>query len=196
MEEWYDSSKRTASCVTMSAFRNALRRSLLPSKRHTAIFCYNSPSWRQPQQLRQRLIPLRRIQSSCESARSARMASGATIAGPAAAPASASTANSATSAEHVGAPTTVSTASSATDAENVAALACASTASKSTHAGLVVVPAFVSMGRDAVTAGPAAVLASASTTGGALNALSARTSHAPWKAAHSSATVSAQPERF
>ena len=60
-------------------------------KRHTAKIHYNLlplpfASWnKQPQQRRQRLIPLRRIQSSGESGRSASTASGATNAGNAAA---------------------------------------------------------------------------------------------------------------
>ena len=136
MEEWYDSSKRTASCVTMSAFRNALRRSLLPSKRHTAIFCYNSPPWIwQPQQLRQRLIPLRRIQSSASrSTRDANTTSGANIAGIVKAPATASMTSFAIIARHVAAPAFANTERDAPYARSVAVPAYASTASGTTVA--------------------------------------------------------------
>ncbi len=88
-------------CVAISAFRNALRRSLLPSKRHTAIFCYNSPSWRQPQQLRQRLNPLRRIQSSGAFGSIASTASNANGARSVEAPAFAYTTSIATTAPSV-----------------------------------------------------------------------------------------------
>ncbi len=65
-------------------------------KRHTAIFCYNSSPWnRQPQQLWQRLNPLRRIQSSGDSGRSASTASIASFARRVVAPAYASTASTA-----------------------------------------------------------------------------------------------------
>ena len=178
MEEGFDSSKRTASCVTMSAFRNALRRSLLPSKRHTAIFCYNSPSWRQPQQLRQRLIPLRRIKSSGAFGRSAHMASGPPYA------------------RHAVVLAYASTASSAPNVRPAVAQAFASMASGAKTAGDVGAQIFASTASYATIARPAAVVASASTASGATVAPSVRTYRAPWKAAHSSATVSVQPESY
>ena len=160
----------------MSAFRNALRRSLLPSKRHTAIFCYNSPSWRQPQQLRQRLIPLRRIQSSGASTRSVSTASNPPNARRAVVLAYASTTSNATSAGNVAVQVTASMTRGATGAGNAVAQATASTTNGASVARNV------------------AAQASASTTRNAPNAPTARTSRALWKVAHSSATVSAQPK--
>ena len=164
-------------CVAISAFRNAQRRSLLPSKRYTAIFCYNSPSWRQPQQLRQRLIPLRRIQSSGESGRSASTTSGATVARSAAVQATASMTSCATSAGNVAVQATASTTSGATCAGNVAVQAYVSTTSGAPIAGIVVAQSSVSMTRNATAA------------------QNARTYHALWKAAHNTATASVQPKR-
>ena len=155
----------------MSAFRNALRRSLLQSKRHTAIFCYNSPSWRQPQQLRQRLIPLRRIQSSGAFGRSASTAGDQICARPVAAPASASTAGGAARAGRAGAQAFASTAGGAPSARPAVAQAFASTAGY------------------ANTARPAVAYTFATTASGASVAPSARTSRAPWKDVHCSATV-------
>ena len=132
--------------------------------------------WR-PQQLRRRLTPLRRIQSSGASTRSVRTASGgATSAGIAAAPASACMARGAICAGIAVAPATASTASCAPDALIAAAPAYASTASGAPDALIAVAPASASMASSAPIAP------------------SVRTSLAPWKAAHSSATVSAQPE--
>ena len=161
----------------MSAFRNALRRSLLPSKRHTAIFCYNSPPWIwQPQQIRQRLNHLRRIQSSGASARYANMTFDTNIAGNARAPASASMTSSAKLAGNAKAPDSASMTSNANGARSVA------------------VPATASTERDAPDARSVAVPAYASTASSTTGAPSVRTSLAPWKAAHNSVTVSAQPE--
>ena len=93
-------------------------------KRHTAKIRYNLlpppfTSWnRHPKQLRQRLIPLRRIQSSGAFRRSASTAGIATSAKRAAAPAYASTASSATSARCAAAPAYALTASSAEGAES------------------------------------------------------------------------------
>ena len=107
-------------CLTISAFRNAVRRSLLPSKRYTAIFCYNSPPWIwQAQQLWQRLNPLRRIQSSGASSRSASTASSAHSARREVATAYVSTASSEHSARRAVATAYVSTASGATNAPSV-----------------------------------------------------------------------------
>ena len=155
MEEWYDSSKRTASCVTMSAFRNALRRSLLPSKRHTAIFCYNSPPWIwQAQQLWQRLTPQRRIQSSAKkSKRDANTTCGADVAGFVTAPATASMTCFANIARIVAAPAFASMERDAADAWSVAVLAYAITASsadvapsvRTSHAQLKAAPCSVTV---------------------------------------------------
>ena len=164
-------------CVAISAFRNALRRSLLPSKRYTAIFCYNSPSWRQPQQLRQRLIPRHRIQSSGASTRSVSTTSNAPNARLAVALAYASTTSSAPIAGLVD-PDTVCTTGSATFAGNVRA------------------PASASMGMYAISASPVAASAFVCTISTATIAPSVRTSRALWKDAHSSATVSAQPKSY
>ena len=94
-------------------------------KRHTAKIHYNLlplpfASWnKQPQQRRQRLIPLRRIQSSGESGRSASTTSNSTCAGNAAAQASACTTSGATIARNVAAPAFASTASYAMVAPSV-----------------------------------------------------------------------------
>ena len=162
----------------MSAFRNALRRSLLPSKRYTAIFCYNSPSWRQPQQLRQRLIPLRRIQSSGTSTRDANTTSGANNAGFVKAPASASMTSTVSLAGIVKAPCSASMERDAPDVRSVAA------------------PAFANMTSGANGARHVRAQAFASTTSITTDAPSAKTSRAPWKAAPCSVTVSAQPESY
>ena len=182
---------QAASHVAMSSFRNALRRSLLPSKRYTAIFCYNSPSWRQPQQLRQRLNPQRRIQSSGAFIRSARTAGDEISARPAVAQAFASTASSAPIARHAVVPAYASTASSAPIARRAVVPAYASTASSATTARLAVAPA-----TPATASTKSECDAYASTTGGYTNAPSVRTSRAPWKAAHCTATVSVQPKCY
>ena len=146
-------------------------------KRHPGQNRYNSLPWIwQPQQLRQRLTPLRRTQSSGASGRSVSMTSVASCAGNAAAPASASTASSATNARSAAAPAYASTVSSAPNARRAAASAFASTESGATNARRAVAPA------------------SAPTASSAPNVQNARTSHAPWKAAHYLATVSAQPK--
>ena len=129
-------------CVAISAFRNALRRSLLPANRYTAIFCYNSPSWRQPQQLRQRLTPLRHFQSSGAFTRSASTASSAPIARLAVVPAYASTASSAPFARCAVAPVYVSMASSAPFVRRAAAPAYVGTASIATDARRVAAPVY------------------------------------------------------
>ena len=166
-------------CVAISAFRNALRRSLLPSKRYTAIFCYNSPSWRQPQQLRQRLNPLRRIQSSGASSRSASTASSAHFARRVVAPAYVSTASSAHFARRVVATAYVSTASSAQFARRAVATAYASTASSAHFARRVVATAYASTARGAPDAPSVAAPAYAITASSDTIAQNAKTYHAP-----------------
>ena len=146
-------------------------------KRHPAQIRYNSQPWNwQPQQLRQRLTPQRRIQSSGEFGRSVRTTSGATCAGIAAAPASACM------------------TSGATIARNAAATTSASTARGAICAGIVVAPAYASTASGAPDAQSATAPASVSMASSAPIAPSARTYHAQWKVAHNSATVSAQPE--
>ncbi len=136
MEDGFGSSKRTASCVTMSAFRNALRRSLLPSKRHTAIFCYNSSPWIwQPQQLWQRLNPRRRVESGArKTTRDANTTGGPNIAGFVKDPATVSMTSFAIIARSVAAPAFANTERNAPYARSVAVPAYASTASGTTNA--------------------------------------------------------------
>ena len=108
-------------------------------KRQPAQIRYNSPPWIwQPQQLRQRLNPRRRIQSSGTSTRDANMTSGANIAGIVKAPASASMTSNANGARSVAAPVAyASTERDAPDARSVAVPAYASTASGTTNAPIV-----------------------------------------------------------
>ncbi len=136
-------------------------------KRHTAKIHYNLlplpfTSWnKQPQQRRQRLIPLRRIQSSSTTARSVSTASGPPIARRAVVLAYASTTENAKAAGNAKAPNTASMTNGATGARNVAA------------------PAYASMERDFADARSVAVGAYASTASNTSNAPSVRTSLAP-----------------
>ena len=169
-------------------------------KRHIAKIHYNSlpppfTSWnRQPQQLRRRLIPRRRIQSSGASTRNFRTAHVVPLAGIAAAPAFASMTSCAKIAGNVAAPGTASMTSTVHIAGNVAAPASASMTSGAICARNVAAPAYASMERDAADARSVAVLAYASTKSGTTDAPIVRTSRAPWKDVHCSATVSAQPK--
>ena len=128
-------SRRPTSCV-----RGRSERVYADIKRHTAKIHYNLlpppfTSWnRQPQQLRQRLNPRRRIQSSGTSTRDAHTTSGARLAGIVKAPASASMTSNANGARSVAAPAYASTERDAPDARSVAVPAYASTASIATAA--------------------------------------------------------------
>ena len=170
--------RRPTSCV-----QGCSERVYAAIKRHTAKIRYNLlpppfTSWsRQPQQLRQqRQTPRRLIQSSGASTRNASTVSSAHFARRAVAPAYASTASSAPFARRAVAPAYASTASSAPVARHAAAPADASTASSAPIARHAAAPAY------ARTASTASI------------ARNAKTYRAPWKAARSSATVSAQPE--
>ena len=131
-------SRRPTSCV-----RGRSERVYADIKRHTAKIHYNLlpppfTSWnRQPQQLRQRLNPRRRIQSSGTSTRDAHTTSGARLAGIVKAPASASMTSNANGARSVAAPAYASTERDAPDARSVAVPAYASTASSTPNAPIV-----------------------------------------------------------
>ena len=122
------------------------------------------------------MIPRRRIQSSGGLRRCASTTSGANIVGNVAAQASASTTNG------------------AIIAGNAARQATACTTSYAKTAGPAAAQTFANTTSYATTAGSAGAQTFASTARIATIAPTAKTSHALWKVAHNSATVSAQPE--
>ena len=158
-------------------------------KRHPAQICYSSPPWIwHPQQFRQRL---RHIPSNGGYGRGASTTCGATVAGNATAHASASTTSVASCARCAAAPAYVSMTSNAIIARCAAAPAYVSMTSNAICARCAAAPAYASMASGSPIARRAAAPAYASMASIETLALSARTSHAPWKAAHNSVTVSA-----